>query len=294
MATVSGLVEKYQLIVYMKDINIVIVNYFSKDDISNAVASIFADLKNSNLTFQITVVDNSGNQDKIKEELATKFPAVKYIDSGANVGFSKGNNLGFNFCEARYYFAFNPDAYIPENSNVIKRMIKFMDENPKIGCVGPKILNDDGSLQHSCFRFNKSSILIKPFKHINWDKKHQKIKRYTEELEMKKFDHSETRPVDWVLGAAMMVRGEVAKKIGFFDERYFMYLEDCDWCIRMWEAGFPVYYLHDVIIKHKYKRDSSKTPGIFKALFRNRLARIHLSSWLKYVWKWRKIHKFYE
>jgi len=277
----------------MKDINIVTINYFNKDDTVNAVKSIFNDLKNSNLDFQMTVVDNSNNKDEIEEELKEKFPKVKYINSGLNIGFGKGNNLGFKSAEARYYFSFNPDAYIPENSNVIERMVKFMDENPKVGCVGPKILNTDGSLQHSCFRFNKSSILVKPFRHVNWDKKYQKIKKYSGELEMKNFEHDETRPVDWVLGAAMVVRNEVVKEIGWFDERYFMYLEDCDWCMRMWEAGFPVYYLHSVEVMHKHHRDSSKVPGIFKALFKNRLARIHLTSWLKYVWKWRKVYKFY-
>ena len=66
-----------------------------------------------------------------------------------------------------------------------------------------------------------------------------------------------------------------------------MYAEDSDWCRRMWEAYWPVYYVHDIVIKHAHGRGSAKVPGIFKALIKNKLARIHLSSWLKYMWKWR-------
>jgi len=72
-----------------------------------------------------------------------------------------------------------------------------------------------------------------------------------------------------------------------------MYLEDCDWCLRMWEANWPVYYFPSVFMYHKHNRDSAKTPGIFKALINNKYARIHLFSWLKYMWHWRKVYKYY-
>jgi GT2 family glycosyltransferase len=85
----------------------------------------------------------------------------------------------------------------------------------------------------------------------------------------------------------------VVDKIGWFDDRYFMYLEDADWCRRMWEANWPVYYVHDIVIMHMHARGSSKVPGIFQALFKNKLARIHMMSWFKYLWKWRNNHKYY-
>jgi len=277
----------------MLDLNIVIINYFSKDDVIKAVSSLFADLADSKYSFQITLVDNSGNQDGVKYALQTKFPEVVYINSGGNIGFGKANNLGFKAAPARYYFALNCDAYVPQGEKTVDRIIKFMDENPKIGCVGPKILNFDGSLQYSCYRFNASSILIKPVRQTNWIEKNAKLKRYADELIMKNFDHEKTMPVDWVLGAAMFVRHEAAEQVGWFDSRFFMYFEDCDWCLRMWEKGWPVYYLHNVKVYHKYGRESSKTPGTIFALVKNKMARIHLYSWLRYIWKWRKVYKFY-
>ena len=277
----------------MKDINIVFLNYFMKADVLEAVASVFKDIANCPYDVQITVADNSENKDGIKEDLATQFPAVKYVDCGGNTGFGKGNTIGFKATPARYYFAFNPDTMVLENSRTIERIIKFMDDNPKIGCIGPKLLNSDWTLQYSCYRFDLPSILIKPLKQINFDKKYKWVKKHSDRLLMKDFDHNETMPVDWVLGAAMVVRQEVVDSIGWFDERYFMYLEDCDWCLTMWENGWPVYYVHDIIIMHKHARESAKIPGIFNALIKNKLARIHLVSWLKYLWKWRKNHKYY-
>ena len=271
----------------MKDINIVFLNYLMKNDIITAINSLVEDIKNCPYDVQITVADNSENCDGIKEELGWKYPQVKYVNCHGNVGFGRGNTIGFQATPARYYFALNRDTIIPENTRVIERLVKFMDEHPKIGCIGPKLLNMDGSLQYSCYRFDKKSLMIKPLKQINFDRKYKWVRKYTDRLLMKDFDHNETRPVDWVLGAAMVVRNEVVQKIGWFDDRYFMYLEDCDWCRRMWEVGWPVYYVHDIIIKHTHARDSAKVPGIWKALFKNKLARIHLMSWIKYLWKWR-------
>jgi GT2 family glycosyltransferase len=100
----------------VKDINIVFVNYFMKDEILHAVASVRNDISDCPYAVQITVSDNSQNQDGIKEALAAQFPMVRYIDCGENVGFGKGNTIGFMATPARYYFALNPDIIIPENS----------------------------------------------------------------------------------------------------------------------------------------------------------------------------------
>ncbi|OGH64939.1 MAG: hypothetical protein A2821_00485 [Candidatus Magasanikbacteria bacterium RIFCSPHIGHO2_01_FULL_41_23] len=270
-----------------KDITIVFVNLHMKDDILNAINSIERDLVDCPYLVQITVADNSENSDGIKEALNVEFPDVNYIDCGGNVGFGRGNTIGFKATSARYYFALNRDTIIPENSRTIERLIRFMDEHPKIGCIGPKLVNMDGSLQYSCYRFDWPSILIKPLKQINWDQKYAWVRRYTDRLLLKDFDHNSTKPVDWVLGAALIVRQTVVNEIGWFDERYLAYLEDCDWCRTMWEHHWPVYYVHDIVIKHAHARDSAKVPGIIKALLKNKNARIHLNSWFRYLWKWR-------
>lgn len=277
----------------MTDITIVFVNLNMRADILNAIQSIVDDTRDCPYKVKIVVADNSNNSDGIRQALAEKYPEVVYIDCGGNIGFGQGNTRGFQAAPARYYFALNRDTVIPENSKTIERLVRFMDEHPKIGCVGPKLLNMDGTLQYSCYRFDLPSIFIKPLKQLNWDQKYKWVKKYTDRLLMRDFDHNETRPVDWVLGAAMVVRKEVIDQIGWFDERYFAYLEDCDWCHTMWDRGWPVYYVHDIIIKHAHARESAKVPGIIKALIKNKTARIHLASWCKYLWKWRGKHKYY-
>lgn len=277
----------------MKDLNIVFVHYLTRADILEALTSLQEDMRASTYDVQITVVDNSKNQDGIKEFLQEQFREVAYLAPEENTGFARGNNLGFKQTPARYYFALNPDTRIFPASRTIDRIIEFMDAHPSIGCIGPKLIGDDGALQGACYRFDLKAIASKPLKQIQLDKKYARIRRHVDRLEMRDFDHNETRPVDWVLGAAMVVRREVVNEIGWFDPRYFMYMEDCDWCRTMWEHGWPVYFVHDIVIQHRHARESAKVPGIWRALYQNPLARIHLHSWLRYMWKWRGNHRYY-
>lgn len=277
----------------MTDIAICYVNFKRKKDILQSLATLVADLADSKYTARITIADNSGNTDGIKEAVAAQFPMVEYIDCGGNIGFGKANNKGFQKQDARYYFALNPDTEFIADGNTINQIIKFMDAHKKIGAIGPKLLNMDGSLQYACYRFDLPSMLIKPLRQMKLDNRYNWVRKRTDRLLMKDFDHDKTMPVDWVLGAALIVRKEVVDEVGWFDDKYFMYLEDADWCHRMWEAGWPVYYVHDIVIRHRHGRESAKVPGVLKALFKNKLARIHLKSWIYYLWKWRGNHKYY-
>lgn len=277
----------------MVDLNIVIVNYFSKDSTEKCVRSALSDLVGANFSYQITVVDNSKNQDGLRDALCHLGGQVKYVDALGNVGFGRGNNLGFGATLSRYHLVLNPDTVVPSGAGALSRLLKFMDDHPRVGAAGPKLFFPGGGEQVSCYRFDWRSILIKPFKHLNWDKKYRWIKKYADRLEMREFDRGQSRPVDWVLGAAMIVRHDAARSVGWFDERYFMYLEDCDLCQKLWQKGWPVYFVHDVAVEHAYERASSAVPGALSALIKNKLARIHLHSWIKYLWKWRREHKYY-
>lgn len=275
----------------INDIHIVFVNYLMGNLLLQSLSSLFEDIKDCSYKISITVVDNSNNEDHIEEKLTAYYPQVKYINSKKNVGFGRGCTIGFRSTKARYYFALNCDTLFIKNSRTVERIIKFLDNNPSIGCIGPKILNLDGTLQYSCYRFDLPSILVKPLRQTSLAKRCVWIQERISKLLMEDFDHTHTRPVDWVLGAAMIVRKEVVDKVGWFDSRYFMYLEDCDWCRKIWEAGWPVYYAHDIKIMHLHRRDSARIQGAIQGLCKNHLARIHLISWFRYLWKWRGKHK---
>lgn len=277
----------------MIDVHIVSVNYFSKDVLLTMLRSVFADIADAPYRVGVTVVDNSQNNDGIREVLQQEFSNVRYIDAKTNVGFGRANNIGFRSEKARYYMALNPDTCLTE-PKTIERMVRFLDAQPNIGAIGPKLMNTDGSVQLSCYRFDLPSLFVKPFKYVATGRHISRVRTLIDRLHMADFDHQSTRPVDWVLGAAIMVRAEATNAVGFFDERYFMYTEDADWCRGMWHAGWPVYYVHDIVITHLYSRDSAKVSGVVRSLFKNKLARVHLVSWVKFLWKWRHTHRFYE
>lgn len=274
----------------MKHINIVIVNYKMKEDIAKCLASLYQDIENSELQVGIVVVDNNSN-DGIDTFLAEKYPDVRVILQKENLGFGKSQNRGIKEIEALYYFALNPDTVFPVGQRILDRMYQYMESHPRIGMIGPKIVYPDGSLQYSCYRF--PNFWQPVFSRTKLGKK-GRGEKISNHFLMKDFNHSETRPVDWIMGSAMFVRSSAISEVGVFDDRFWMYAEDCDWCRRMWESGWPVYYVHDIIIEHAHGRGSAKVPGVVKALLKNKLARVHLLSWFKYMWKWRGNNRFYK
>lgn len=281
----AGVVEK----MIMFDINIILVNYKMKTDIEKCLASLFPDFANDDLNVHVVVVDNASGDD-IAAWLKEKFPTVSCIQQPSNDGMGKASNVGIKSAEAKYHFVLNPDTYFFPDSHVLKKLHDFMEEHPAIGMVGPKILYPDGTLQYSCYRF---PTFWQPMYSRTKLGQEGKGKRLNNRAQMKEFDHNRTQPVDWVMGSAMFVRSEAIKRVGLFDERFWMYYEDADWCRRMWEAGWPVYYAHAIVLTHVHGRGSAKVPGIFRALFKNKLARMHLVSWLKFMWKWRNNNKYY-
>lgn len=263
----------------MHDINIVIVNKRMKSDICRCLDSLFYDLKTSNLSAIVQVVDNSNNIDGIKEVLGENYPQVNYINPGKNLGFGRAQNLGLKKIPAKYYLPLNPDIEFLPGSQTLEKMVNFMENNPKVGLAGPKLLNFDGTVQLSCCRFPR--LFDQFFRRLNYKKVFKKRVDY---YLMQDFTHDKTAPVDWVIGSFMLIRNKLAEQIGFFDEKYFMYFEDCDLCRRAWQAGWQVYYNSETIVKHGHRRDSADK-SIFMSAF-NPLSWVHLKSWLRYFMKW--------
>lgn len=267
----------------MFDIVIIIVNYNMTEEIRQLLESVKEDLVTSNLMVQTVVVDNTP-EEGCWLMLRNNFSEVKYLPQNENLGFGKAQNIGLKSTEANYYFILNPDILFPSGERVLMHLHDFMENHSKIGMIAPQLLNSDGTLQYSCFRFPDFWIPLYRRSALGQRPKHRKkVEKYL----MKNFDHKKSQPVDWVMGSAMFVRAEALKKVGLFDERFWMYFEDCDLCRRFWEKNWPIYYLHDIKIRHRYTRDSAKVPGLWRPILKNPLTRIHIISWLKYMWKWR-------
>ena len=298
----------------MYDIVTITVNYKMKEKILAMLRSLFCDIEGSGLRVQPVIVDNASG-DGIKEALEKEFSVwsppsqsspikgaeekrnppplvggdkgrgVAFIDAGANVGFGRGNNLGLKKFDAKYYFIANPDLVLLETKpHTIERMYQFMEEHPRVGMVAPRLMLQSGDTQPSCMRFPR--FLDQPIYRLGLQNKYDWARRRVAHLYMKDFDHSKTQPIDWATGAALFVRGEWAKQVGFFDERYFMYFEDTDLCRMFWSRGWPVYFKGDIVIQHGHERASARVPGLKSILF-NPLTRVHIQSLLKYAWKWK-------
>ncbi len=273
----------------MKDISIVIVNYKMRDLIDKCLHTLFEDMRGVGLDIDIVVIDNNSH-DGVGELLKEKYPTVRFIPQDVNPGFGTSQNKGMSSVDATYYFALNPDTEFLPEQHTIQRLYSFMENNPNVGMVGPRIVYPDGSLQYSCWRFPS---FFQPFYNrtklgsTKWGKR-----KYDHHM-MKDFGHDKTMPVDAIMGSAMFVRGSAIKDVGMFDENFWMYYEDIDWSLRMWEAGWPVYYVHDIVLQHLHGRGSASVPGLFNALIKNKLFRVHVRSWLKYMWKWRGTNKYY-
>ncbi len=236
------------------ELSIIIVNYNVKEFLQNLLHSI--DKASVNITKEVIVVDNASDDGSV-DLIKNKFPSVNLIENESNVGFGKANNQALKLAQGKFILLINPDAVVSEDT--FDKMIKFFNETPEAGMAGCKILNADGSLQLACRRsfpgpwtsFTKVTGLSNLFP------KSKLFARYN----LTYLDENQTYEVDAISGSFMMMRSEVYKNVGGFDEQFFMYGEDLDLCYRIQQAGHKVYYVHSTQIIH-YKGESTKRSNL--------------------------------
>ena len=210
------------------------------------------------LHVEVLVIDNNPKAG-IADMLQAEFPEVKYF-AKANQGFGSAMNVGIKHARGKYVLIFNPDIII--SPGALEKMFEYMEANPQVGIVGPKLLNADGTLQYSCNRYHELLVPIlrrTPFGRLPWGKK------IVDRFLMKDSSHDQTMEVDWLMGSALFTRAEGLKVVGSFDERFFMYFEDTDLCWRFWEAGYKVSYYPEAVMVH-YHRRASADGSIFQQL----------------------------
>ncbi len=193
--------------------------------------------------FEFWIVDNASKDGSV-EAIKERFPQVNMICNTRNVGFTEANNQAIRECTGEYIFCLNPDTICYDGA--IDRLVEYLDEHPTVGMVGSKLLNPDGTLQPSCRNFMTTKRLI--FQHLlPW---HRISKKLAGKISLVYWDHNQTRPVDWMLGANLMVRRECLEQIGLKDESYFIFHEDSDWCFQAKKTGWKVVFVHDAEIVH--------------------------------------------
>jgi GT2 family glycosyltransferase len=256
------------------DISVVIVGWNAKHYLELCLESLASAPPRRSM--EIIVVDNA-SADGSAEMIEARFPQVKLIRSSENLGFAKGNNVAIREAQGRYIALVNPDAIVFDGC--LDALADFLDQNPKVGNVGPRVLNPDMTLQSTCRRFPtlwnnfcSSTGLATKFKNS----------RLFAGEHMLYFPHDRTLPVDVLVGCFSMIRREAFNEVGLLDENLFMYGDDVDWCRRCWKAGWQVVFFPGAKAIH----DRGKTTAPYPVRF----AVAQQKSILYY---WRKHHGFW-
>jgi GT2 family glycosyltransferase len=224
------------------DLSIIIINWHSRAYLRKCLESI--DRSGFDGSAEVIVVDNA-SFDGSGEMIASYFPGVKFIQSADNRGFSRANNLGFEYSSGRNILFLNPDTEIV--GSALTEMVGVLDSNPDVAVLGCRLLNSDGSVQSSCVQsfptvWNQmvdAELLRSVFPRANvWG---------TQALGEEKPLH---REVETVSGACLLIRREVFDEVAGFSTAYFMYAEDADLCYRVKKAGWNVGCLSTTRVIH--------------------------------------------
>lgn len=245
-----------------------IVTYNNISTIAKTLETLFGETKD--IDFKLYVLDN-GSSDGTPEFIEKNYPDVTVIRSGKNVGFGAGHNIIINQVESKYHAVINPDIVLTQNA--VKKMADYMDENPDIGLLSPRI----------CFPDGRDQILGKRNPHLKYlvasrlrgDEPSKLLREYA----MLDCDLSKPTEIENATGCFMFIRTDVLKSIGGFDDGFFMYFEDADLARRINEVSKCVYY-PDAVVNHVWGRDSKRN---FKLML------VHINSMLRYFRKWKTV-----
>lgn len=236
--------EKLSLKILNKmKLSIILVNWNTRDLTRDALVSIYKET--NGFDFEVIVVDNNSADGSV--EMITKdFPQVALIENKDNLGFGKANNQGLKIAHGDYLMFLNTDIVVLEGA--INKLVSYLGEHPDVMMVGPRLLNKDLTFQHACRRMLPNPV--NSFFHLFGLAKIFKNSKLFNEYKQVAVDPDITGPVQALSGAAMMFRRQVYTEIGGFDEAFFMYGEDLDFCKRALDKGWKTVYVSEAKIIH--------------------------------------------
>ena len=222
------------------ELSVIIVNYNARGYLENCLESLF---ENTRLRpIEVWVVDNASSDGSV-EMLRERFPQVQVIESNENLGFGAANNEAMRRAGGRYKLLLNNDTIV--HPDAIDTMVRIISERPRVGVLGPLLRNEDGTVQISYGnRVSFFSELSQKRLSARYQAGHPKARKVVESR-----SREEAHP-DWVTGACMMLQAELPEEVRFFDENFFMYLEDVDLCERIRQYGFQVLYSPEAELTH--------------------------------------------
>jgi N-acetylglucosaminyl-diphospho-decaprenol L-rhamnosyltransferase len=226
------------------DLAVSIVSYRTPDLLASCLKAV--QQQRADLHLDVTVVDNASG-DGSADLVAERFPWVHLIRNPRNVGFGAAHNqtLRQAAAQARHLLVLNADAAPRPDS--LRRLVDFLDAHPDVSVVGPRLRYPDGQTQPSRRRF---PVPLTLFLESTQAQRFWPDNRVLRHYYVAERSDDQTQDVDWLVGACLCVRAEAARQVGVFDERFFLYSEELDWCRRFRAAGWRVVYYPEAEVVH--------------------------------------------
>lgn len=259
-------------------VSAIVLNYRTPADTVRCTEALLRQTIASDI--EIIIVDNHScdHSLQILRGLLGKGTSIQILETTKNIGYGRGNNLGAERAKGEFLLIINPDTTLEPQA--LERMVQYLRAHSDIGILGPQLLLPNGKIRDSFRTFpTPTDILIK-----------RSVLRFFFRKRMSAYlqwgAHSqETRDVDWVVGACLLIRKKFFQELGGFDPRFFLFFEDTDLCRRCHAASKRVVYFPEAKACDSAHRLSE---GGLLTIFTKKTVRIHLMSALKYFWKWRK------
>ena len=235
------------------DLSIIIVNYRTYELTKQTIYSVIQTV--NGIDYEIFVVDNDSNDGSL-ESLMSDFKEqqlVKFIKNDNNEGFAVANNLALKESSGEFVLLLNSDVVVKKYT--INECLNYIKSHENIGILGCKVLLPDGSLDKACRR-SFPTVSVSFYRMMGLSKLFPNSQRFNQ-YNLSYLDENGTYPLDCVVGAFMLIRGNLFRQCGGLDETYFMYGEDIDICYQIKELGYDVYYYGKFEIIH-YKGASGK------------------------------------
>ena len=226
------------------DLSIIIVNFNTKDLLEACLKSVFS--SQGKFYFEVIVVDN-GSVDDSAKMVADKFPKVKLIKSQNNLGFSTANNLAIKKAKpSSFILLLNPDTVVPKTS--LKKMITFMEQNSKAGAATCRVEMTNGCLDQACHRGFPTAW--NAFCYFSGLEKLFPKSRFFSGYSLGYLPLNKTHQIDSACGAFLMIRRQAGDEVNWLDQDYFWYGEDIDFCYRLKQNGWQIFFVADIKITH--------------------------------------------
>jgi GT2 family glycosyltransferase len=225
------------------DLTVSIVNTNGRDLLLACLESLQRGI-DGDVSVEIVVLDNA-SEDGSADEVRRRFPTVRLIEQGFRAGFPANHNTVIRATSGRYVLVLNED--VASDDWGFARLIAVLDGNPGVGALGPKLVYPDGRQQASAWRFPSPLVSVLGIPTAG-------------QVGIRQSDGDEPRSVDWVMGAAILLRRSALEEIGLFDESFFIYFEEVDLCLRLRRGGWEIRYFPSMTVVHHESQFSADIP----------------------------------